>query len=207
MSTLEKATEYFKIPHFFRDIIILMFGLIFLFFLNYFYKPDFSKIPNINYFNDTLKIVFAVSLSYVFGRALLEVADFWINLFYFIFKENSIANIKLYYQYFLSFINNRKNPIIIKSNVIYNHEKYCYLEKNIVLTNVLERKIYANLFSRLALGFFLAATLVSISLIYFAISLILTISCISSALNINSFTNMINVAVIKEEKNLSTSKK
>lgn len=195
----DEIVDYLKIPHFFRDIIILMSGMIFLFFLNYLYKPNISGIPNINYFGDVIKIMFGISSSYFLGRVLLEISDIWIDIWLFILRGDYINRAKGLYADFFSSLSVGKYNIPFEPNTI-EHERYCFLEKNVMLRDMHERIGYTLIFLRLLLGLLFFGTFILMSLKLFGVLLLVTLIAINQNKEMSGFDKMIAKAVVKERR-------
>lgn len=170
---IEKIFNYMKVPHIFKDIIFLLLGINFLFFINCYYAPSVDNIPNFNYINNFILSILFLSIAYAIGRVLKIIADIWLDLCYLLFKENLKEYIRIKYNGFLEIVNKKPHPIMPDLTII-NHDVECFIQGNNYLRDVFERKVYHDTFMSGLLGTSIVITIITTSNIFFLIAIVIT---------------------------------
>ncbi|MFZ2310666.1 MAG: hypothetical protein WAW11_03915 [Patescibacteria group bacterium] len=178
--TLDELREL-KTPHLFRDVLMLMSGLIFIIFLNLYFKYDLAKLPNYNFIinNNFLSFLLILSLAYFAGRCIRLISDLWMNIIGTIFSLFSKLNRKKY--------KNRLKEIIrynfgdfpeetIETPQVLDNEDIClYLSKNKALEDEYARRIYFSIILHLFLGEAIVFCFLMFNWYFFVLIIILSI--------------------------------
>ncbi len=85
---INRIIETIKIPHFYRDLMVLIGGLSFGVLVYYFYHPQVNRILNtFEIKNFSLEVDFLILvLSYILGRLLLILSKIILAIYYFVIK-------------------------------------------------------------------------------------------------------------------------
>ncbi|MFA6301122.1 MAG: hypothetical protein WC609_02095 [Candidatus Paceibacterota bacterium] len=88
MDTFEKISQVVKDRFYFKEILYLTQGMVFLFILNLFFKFDIENIPNFQSVTPNEKFIILIILSYFLARICREMGKFFVYLIYFVIKKN-----------------------------------------------------------------------------------------------------------------------
>ncbi len=203
MNKINEAINYIKVPHFFNDVIYFLMGSNFLFFLNYYYKPDIQNIPNLSYINDFIVFTVFVFTAYTTGRVLKIISDIWLSIIFLIFRNETFEKIKENYKIFIKIINNEQR--IIKANLRdISHDAECLIQNEEYLRNEFERKIYSNSFMRSLLGMSIVVVIITRFLeIGLVIILILTLLILIKKINDSERKGRVGEYVLAKNRNLT----
>ena len=81
-NTIKKATGIFKVPHFYRDLMILIGGLGFVLNLYFFYNEKLLSFIRIEKFNNIEIDLLIILASYILGRLILILIEVVENIYY-----------------------------------------------------------------------------------------------------------------------------
>jgi len=174
MNNLGDLISEIKTPHFFRDIIYFIGGLLFLLVLNYYYSPDLKELPNIELFDGFGIYLILFTVSYVTGRLLVVGSDIYLATIDWLFVKDKRKKLNDGFEELITYKSSKKRLIPDKKPTIQFIEISEAIQKNPHLFNILERNNYQILFLHIFLGitFFLTAR---ISSYFFVLILVITI--------------------------------
>ncbi len=173
---MEKLLEQFAkmVNKPFIDLMYLIFGAIFLFFINLIYTFDISAISNFKNINTLILTIFFVAISYYIGRMLKLVSEIWIILFQLIFgKDRKKEFIKLFKE-IKNQIDGISETIEPSSSDIYNAEIKKIIDKNESIKARLDREILSNIFLNLNIGLVIVLLVIKFHYLLIIVLLLLT---------------------------------
>ncbi len=176
---LFKDTKFNSIP---RDLFYIFLGFLYLLISNFVFKPDIKSYPNFSELNSTLKILSIIVSSYFFTILLIEIGDFFENIFKFLFRDNKIDIIKEYLSKIKKHTINKLPAPIKESKSVSHFELDSFILKEIGYSFG-ERNIQLRITKITSLGFCFILSLFY-SPYFFILSFILLISNIQTELSI-----------------------
>lgn len=170
----------FKVPHFFRDLLTLIVGIVFLIYTISYFNYNFFLFPNILLIKDNSLLFFllVIAVSYFAGRVLGIIARVWfivINFCLGMFTKPRRDKIFKYYKSIFKYhFSEHELDRIGRTEALSREDVLIYLDKSRALQDEYFRRTYYRMFADLILGGCLIAC--GFSLNYYLVAVVVFLS-------------------------------
>src|SRR3989344_9218625 len=105
MDNFDKLAQLFKEKSFFKEILYVALGLLFIFLSNLFFEFDVNTIANYKYFNSFSQILFLVVISYFLCKISYEIGAVLLKVTFFIMQKKRKEKFIKFCKNFDNFVN------------------------------------------------------------------------------------------------------
>lgn len=163
MEKLDNIVKMLREQYFFKEILRIAIGIVFIFIIDLIFSPDLNLIPNYNFISPGLIILVIIILSYFISRISCDLGSLMTKTAYFAFKKDKRGSISRYLGKLKDYINNdtyRLSPEELSGRS--QEEIIEQFKESTYLRNIFDEADIRLMISNSFLGFCFIAAIVSI---------------------------------------------
>lgn len=108
---MDNYLKLLTVSSLYNEILRILVGLLFLFYLNLVFKPEINLIPNFVVFDNFTKTIILLAFSYAISRFFLLISDLWMYSVLCLFKKNTRDKFNKIWNHIIGIANHNLWPI------------------------------------------------------------------------------------------------